>query len=101
MARVISAFGTAWTSDDNLLEICDQLDQQQVPPPKTWLTRQDGVARSWSRGRQHYPHLVIKAIKDRLKAFEIARERELKLSRKPATSAKSPLGAQRKIIFPS
>ena len=68
VARIIKPYGEAWTSDDNLLEICDELDKQQVPVPKTWASRKDGVARTWSRGLHHYQHLVIKAIKDRLKA---------------------------------
>ena len=65
---IVRAFGEAWTSDENLLEICEELDRQEVPVPKTWATRSDGVARTWSRGRHHYQHLVVKAIKDRLKA---------------------------------
>ena len=68
VVKIIRAYGENWTSDDNLLEICEELDRQEVPVPKTWATRSDGVARSWSRGRHHYQYLVIKAIKDRLKA---------------------------------
>lgn len=70
VARVIAAYGATWTSDDNLLEICDEFDRQQIPVPKTWATRSDGQARSWCRAYQHYPHLVVKAIKDRLKAAQ-------------------------------
>jgi hypothetical protein len=68
VAALIRSFGENWTADDNLLEICDELDRQKIPPPKTWLTRPEGPARRWNRGRQNYPHLVIKAIKDRCKA---------------------------------
>ena len=68
VVRIIRAFGENWTADENLLEICEELDRQQVPAPKTWATRKDGVARTWSRGLHHYQHLVIKSIKDRLKA---------------------------------
>jgi len=68
VAALIRAYGEQWTSDDNLVEICEELDRQKVPMPKTWLMRKEGPARSWSRGRQNYPHLVIKAIKDRCKA---------------------------------
>jgi hypothetical protein len=68
VASIIRAYGENWTSDDSLVEICDELDRQKVPVPKTWLMRPEGPARSWSRGRQNYPHLVIKAIKDRYKA---------------------------------
>ena len=72
VAQIVRAFGEAWTSDENLVEICEELDRQQVPAPKTWATRSDGVARTWSRGRHHYQHLVIKAIKDRISAAEKA-----------------------------
>ena len=68
VVKIIRAYGENWTSDDNLLEICEELDRQEVPSPKTWATRSDGVARTWSRGRHHYQYLVIKAIKDRLRA---------------------------------
>ena len=73
VASIIWAYGENWTTDDNLLEICEELDRQKVPVPKTWLTRKDGVSRTWSRGRHHYQHLVVKAIKDRLKAAESAK----------------------------
>ena len=68
VAALIRSYGENWTTDDNLVEICDELDRQGVPVPKTWLMRKEGPARSWSRGRQNYAHLVIKAIKDRCKA---------------------------------
>jgi hypothetical protein len=68
--RIVSAYGDTWTSDDNLAELCDELDREAIPVPKTWATRRDGQARSWSRARQHYPDLVIKAIKDRCKAAQ-------------------------------
>jgi hypothetical protein len=70
VTAIIQMYGENWTSENNLIEICDELDRQSVPVPKTWLTRKEGAARSWSRGRLHYPHLVIKAIKDRCKAVE-------------------------------
>jgi hypothetical protein len=72
VAALIRSYGAEWTADDNLVEICDELDRQGVPVPKTWLMRREGPARSWSRGRQNYPHLVIKAIKDRCKAASTA-----------------------------
>jgi hypothetical protein len=68
VANIIRRFGEDWTSDDNLFEVCEELDREDVPVPKTWLTRRDGSARTWSRARQNYAHLVIKAIKDRCKA---------------------------------
>ena len=68
VVSIVQAFGEAWTTDDNLMERCEELDRQKVPVSKTWATRSDGVAHTWTRGRHHYHHLVIKAIKDRLKA---------------------------------
>ena len=68
VASVVRAFGESWTIDENLMEICHELDRQKIPVPRTWATRSDGVAHTWSRGRHNYDHLVIKAIKDRLKA---------------------------------
>jgi Helicase HerA, central domain/TraM recognition site of TraD and TraG len=68
VVKVISAYGETWVLDENLMDICDELDRQLIPVPKTWATRKDGSARSWSRARQYYPQLVIKAIKDRCKA---------------------------------
>ena len=70
VAAIIRRYEDDWILDDNLIEVCEALDQQQVPPPKTWASRSDGKAHTWSRGYQHYPALVIKAIKDRLKAAE-------------------------------
>jgi len=74
VVRIVGAYGETWTTDDNLLEICEELDKQEVPVSKTWATRSDGVARTWSRGRHHYQHLVIKAIKDRISAAEKANQ---------------------------
>ena len=68
----IRSYGEDWTTDDNLVELCDELDQQGVPVPKKWLMRKEGPARSWSRARQLYPHLVIKAIKYYSKAASSA-----------------------------
>jgi len=65
---IISPYGAAWTADDNLSEICEQLDRQGVPIPKRWPARLDGKSRSWTRGLCNYPSLVVKAIKDRCKA---------------------------------
>ena len=61
----MTAYGKNWTTNDNLHEISKELERQEVPVPKTWATRRDGVARTWGRGRHHYQYLVIK---DRLKA---------------------------------
>ena len=65
---LIRLYGESWTNDDNLSEICHMLDDQGVPIPKTWPVRADSIPRSWTRALENYPHLVIKAIKDRLKA---------------------------------
>jgi hypothetical protein len=70
VARIVAAYGANWTSDESLGELCDELDQQGVPVPKTWATRPDGHARSWNRAREYYPNLVIKAIKDRCNATQ-------------------------------
>jgi hypothetical protein len=67
---VVNRFDDDWILDDNLLAICESLDAQKVPIPKTWSTRADGRSHTWSRAFQNYPGLVIKAIKDRLKAVE-------------------------------
>ena len=72
VVRILSAYGENWTTDASLQELCSELDEQGVPVPKTWATRRDGSARSWNRARQYYPHLVIKAIKDRCKAAQAA-----------------------------
>jgi hypothetical protein len=58
--------------DENLQEICEKLDELRVPIPKTWPARGDGKSHTWSRGFLNYPHLVVKAIKDRCKAAEAA-----------------------------
>jgi hypothetical protein len=72
VARIVAAYGDNWTGDESLRELCDELDQQSVPVPKTWATRRDGHARSWSRAFEYYPGLVIKAIKDRCSAAQRA-----------------------------
>ncbi len=68
VAALIRRYDDDWILDDNLSEVCEALDQQQIPVPKTWAKRSEGHARSWSRALQLYPALVIKAIKDRCKA---------------------------------
>jgi Helicase HerA, central domain/TraM recognition site of TraD and TraG len=72
VARIVNSYGAEWTSDHNLLEICDEFDAQKIPPPKTWISRREGAARSWTSGRRLYPQLVIRAIKDRLEALKKA-----------------------------
>jgi hypothetical protein len=70
VAALIRRYENDWILDENLSEICEALDQQKVPIPKTWPSRSDGKSHSWSRAFENYPTLVIKAIKDRLKAAE-------------------------------
>ena len=71
VVNIVSSYGEHWTLDDNLREVCDTLDQQNVPIPKTWPVRLDGRSRSWSRAFENYPHLVVKAIKDRCKMAQV------------------------------
>ena len=62
VAVILRKFGQDWTADDKLVEICEQLDAEHVPVPKTWPTR-NPPARSWQRGLQNDAGLVIKALK--------------------------------------
>jgi hypothetical protein len=41
VASIITAYGEAWTTDENLMEICDELDRQKIPAPKTWAAAED------------------------------------------------------------
>jgi hypothetical protein len=70
VAALIRRYEDDWILDENLTEICEALDQQRVPIPKTWPSRTDGKSHTWSRALQNYPTLVIKAIRDRCKAAE-------------------------------
>ena len=72
VTAIVRRYEADWILDDNLIEICEALDQQHVPIPKTWPSRTDGKSHTWSRAFQNYPTLVIKAIKDRCKAAEAA-----------------------------
>jgi hypothetical protein len=65
------------------LDICDEIDSQDIPETKTWVTRREGAARSWSRGRQLFPQQVIRAIKDRLEALEKSTALAAALADKP------------------
>jgi hypothetical protein len=71
VAAIVSSYGESWTDEDNLLEICEDLDKQHVPIPKTWPTRKP-PARSWRRALQNDPGLVIKTINDRCKGAQLA-----------------------------
>ncbi len=70
VAALVRRYGDDWILDDNLLEICERLDEQRIPIPRTWPSRKDGRSHTWTRGFHNYPNLVIKAIKDRLKAAD-------------------------------
>jgi len=63
VARIVKAYGDAWTSDDNLRDICDNLDREVVPVPKTWPTLRDHPARTWVRALEWHKDLVKKAIR--------------------------------------
>jgi hypothetical protein len=70
VASLVRRYEDDWILDENLEQICEMLDQLQIPIPKTWPTRIDGKSHSWSRAFENYPHLVVKAIKDRCRAAE-------------------------------
>jgi hypothetical protein len=75
VAQIISGYGEDWTTDESLWAICETLDQLDVPVPKTWPLRADGRSHSWRRAFDNYPHLVVKAIKDRCKMANTSREK--------------------------
>jgi hypothetical protein len=84
-AKILETYGQEWSGQDHLREICDELDRQGVPIPKTWAYRQDAKSRSWCRAVENYPQLVVLAIKDRLKA---AVQQSLRVEEKlPQTSS--------------
>jgi len=70
VVRIVGSHGKAWISDDNLEEICEALDAESVPVPKTWRVRLDRRSETWIRALENYRHLVIQAIRDRFKALD-------------------------------
>jgi hypothetical protein len=66
VAEIIAGIGVEWTGDQNLGDVCEQLDDARVPVPKSWRRRLD--AKSWLQAFDSDPALVRKTIKDRLKA---------------------------------
>ena len=60
---IVNKFGENWASEDKLSEICELLDREGVPIPKTWPTLRDRPARSWTRALEYHPDLVKKAIR--------------------------------------
>jgi hypothetical protein len=69
LARIVDTFGDRWNESENLAEICDRLDKDRVPTPKTWQSRTP-PSRSWARGFTNDPEMVRKVIAYRRKAFE-------------------------------
>jgi hypothetical protein len=68
--KLVQRFGPDWHKDDTLRRLCEELDRQQVPIAKTWATKPNDRALSWQRARELYPDLVIRSIRDRLKAVK-------------------------------
>jgi TraM recognition site of TraD and TraG len=66
VAKFVQKYGESWTTDENLVELCEALDREEVPIPKTWPQR-NPPSRSWRRALANYSGIVVKAIKDRLK----------------------------------
>jgi hypothetical protein len=66
VAKIVRSYGDSWTTDENLSDICEALDREEIPIPKTWPSR-NPPSRSWTRALTNDATLVIKAIKDRCK----------------------------------
>ena len=60
---IIRRFGKDWNNNDNLSEVCQELDRQAVPVPKKWTLNRKLRSLSWARALQNYPVLVKKAIR--------------------------------------
>ena len=65
----VKSYGTQWATDDNLREICELLDEQNVPIPETWATRKR-PSRSWKRAFENYAEVVRKVVAYRCKVAE-------------------------------
>jgi hypothetical protein len=63
VAGIVSPYGENWATEDNIFAICEQLDRDKVPIPKTWATLREHPARSWPRALAHHRDLVKKAIR--------------------------------------
>ena len=77
---IVEKFGDNWTAEDNLFEICQELDQRSVPIPKTWPTLKDRPARSWQRALEYHKDLVKKAIRYHCEAASTATQMPLTFS---------------------
>lgn len=62
VAALVSIYGEAWRIEENLREICEKLDEQRIPIPKTWPSLRIHPVRSWSRALEFHIDLVKKAI---------------------------------------
>src|SRR5207244_4089055 len=81
VAAIVSTFGEDWTADDKRPDLCEKLDEEKVPVPNKWPTR-NPPSRTWSRALLNEPNLVIKTIKGRLKAASLAQSTKEKFSPK-------------------
>lgn len=61
--RIVSAYGNTWTNDENLMEICEQLDGEHVPVPKTWPTHSKHPATRWLPALQYHRVELKKSIR--------------------------------------
>jgi hypothetical protein len=62
---IVRSYGQSWATADNLLEICEKLDNAGVPIPKNWptLPLRDHPAHSWRGALLYHRDLVKKAIR--------------------------------------
>ncbi len=67
VAAIIRQHGDDWQMDEKLQEICAALDEAKVPPPPHWAKWTPNRARTWSRGLNWKPRLVVQALEYRLK----------------------------------
>jgi hypothetical protein len=61
VAAIVAKHGDCWDSDENLPEVCEELDSAGIPPSTEWATLKL-PALSWGRACQLYRDRVIKAI---------------------------------------
>jgi hypothetical protein len=67
LASVLTPFGAAWKEPENLLEICQKLDDKRLPPPWQWRNRKP-PARTWTRQYQNDPHVLMEVVVYRCEA---------------------------------
>jgi len=61
VAAILAKYGDSWDSDENLPEVCEDLDKAGVPPSERWATLRE-PARSWRVALREHRDLVIKAL---------------------------------------